>query len=83
MFEAAIHEDYQAPVRAIKDDTQLLRELLIGETLTPNQEVVLRMLYQGPVRVYGTGDALTMDYRPDRLNIELDEDRCIVNVSFG
>lgn len=89
MFEAMMHEEYQIPeqrtvqIQAIRDNTQLLRELLIGEILTPNQEIVLKMLYEGPVRVYGTNDAITMDYCPTRLNIELDDERRIVNVSFG
>lgn len=35
------------------------------------------------LRVYHTGDAVTMDYSEDRLNIELGPDERIVRVSVG
>ena len=35
------------------------------------------------LRVYRTGDPVTLDYREDRLNIELDSDDRIVKVSIG
>lgn len=37
----------------------------------------------GTVRVYGRGDMVTMDYRPDRLNLELDPEEIIVRVRCG
>lgn len=35
------------------------------------------------IRVFGPNDAVTMDYRPDRLNVELGEDRTIVRIFCG
>jgi hypothetical protein len=35
------------------------------------------------LRVYHTGDAITMDYSEDRVNIELGPDERIVKVSIG
>ena len=38
----------------------------------------------GPVRVFGPGDALTMDHAPQRLNVELDAERVrVVRVFCG
>lgn len=36
-----------------------------------------------PLRVYQTGDAITMDWRPDRCNIEVGASRVIIKVWFG
>jgi hypothetical protein len=36
-----------------------------------------------PVRFYTTGDALTMDYRPERVNIEQSSSHHIVRIWFG
>ena len=36
-----------------------------------------------PHRVYGQGDPVTMDYRPDRLNIVVGEDGSIIEVKCG
>jgi hypothetical protein len=35
------------------------------------------------LRVYQTGDMITMDYCANRVNIETDADRKIVNITFG
>lgn len=35
------------------------------------------------VRVIGPDDAVTLDYRPDRLNIRVDADRTIVAITCG
>lgn len=35
------------------------------------------------LRVYQTGDMITMDYNANRVNIETDKDRKIVNITFG
>lgn len=37
----------------------------------------------GRVRIYTTGDALTMDYSPQRLNVELDKAGRIARMSCG
>lgn len=40
--------------------------------------------YEGPVRVYQTGMALTMDHNPNRLNVETDPaSGRVVSVSCG
>lgn len=39
--------------------------------------------HTGPLRVVHPGDALTQDYRPDRLNINLDADGLISRVWCG
>ncbi len=36
-----------------------------------------------PVRVLGPGSAMTMDYRPDRLNILTDKDNVIIGLRCG
>ena len=36
-----------------------------------------------PNRMYGPGDAVTMDYRADRLNIVIGEDGAVVEVKCG
>ena len=36
-----------------------------------------------PHRVYGQGDPVTIDYRPDRLNIVVGEDGSIIEVKCG
>jgi hypothetical protein len=42
------------------------------------------MTAPGPVRVFRTGQPVTMDHRPDRLNIELDaRGRTVVRVFCG
>lgn len=45
----------------------------------------IKELIGRPLRVYATGDALTLDYRPERVNIEIgpDGERRIVDVWFG
>ncbi len=55
-----------------------------GSSLTLEiDEPGLQELEGRPLRVYHTGDMLTMDYRPDRVNIELGADQMIVKVWFG
>ena len=34
-------------------------------------------------RVYKTGDALTEDFRPDRVNVELSEENEIIQIWMG
>ncbi len=36
-----------------------------------------------PLRIYGPDQMITMDYRPDRMNIVLDEDDIVVEVRCG
>lgn len=50
---------------------------------TSSNPVFIRELPGHPVRVYKTGDPLTKDWRPDRVNIETDTEGIIVRVWFG
>lgn len=42
-----------------------------------------RSAVAGPLRIYRTGDPLTMDYSPARLNVETDRRGAIVRISCG
>lgn len=48
------------------------------------QRVPASLATSGPVRIFASDDAVTMDYNPERLNIELDPaSRLIVSVRCG
>lgn len=36
-----------------------------------------------PYRIYGPGDAVTMDYRPDRMNVVIGDDGRVERVACG
>ncbi len=48
-----------------------------------NAAVLQTMRFAGPLRVIRPGMAVTMDYSPDRLNIEVDAREIITRVSCG
>ncbi|MCL9847309.1 hypothetical protein [Ralstonia solanacearum] len=50
--------------------------------LTSQQPQSVQQLVGHPLRVYQTGDALTKDWRPDRVNIET-KDGVIVSIWYG
>jgi hypothetical protein len=52
---------------------------LIGQT----GEIARLIDLDQPMRVIEPGMAMTMDYRPDRINFELDEDDRIATVRCG
>ena len=52
---------------------------LIGQ----NAAVLQTMRFAGPLRVIRPGMAVTMDYAPKRLNIELDANEMITRVTCG
>jgi hypothetical protein len=54
-------------------------QMLVGQ---PIGEVHTESLPQ-PLRVYGPDQMVTMDYRPDRMNIVLDADDIVVEVRCG
>ncbi|MDF2493363.1 I78 family peptidase inhibitor [Sphingomonas sp.] len=56
-------------------------ERFVGLPLKGNEEAAQRAAGAQVIRAYVTGDALTMDYRSDRLNIETDPNGKIVAVS--
>ncbi len=41
------------------------------------------MSFDGPVRVIRPGDAVTMDYNPDRLNVEVNDAQRILRIFCG
>lgn len=45
--------------------------------------VLETMRFGGPVRIYGPGDAVTMDYNPNRINFELDRYKMIARITCG
>ncbi len=55
---------------------------LIGSLTASNPQTV-QQLVGHPLRVYKTGDPLTLDWLPERCNIETSEERKIVKVWFG
>lgn len=56
---------------------------LIGRPVGEVRDEAQRRSGAKAVRVYGSGSAVTMDYRPDRLNIEHDDRNAIVKLSCG
>jgi hypothetical protein len=57
------------------DQYQMLVGQLIGEVHTDS--------LPQPLRIYGPDQMVTMDYRPDRMNIVLDADDIVVEVRCG
>jgi len=51
--------------------------------LGQNAAVLQTMRFAGPMRLIRPGMAVTMDYAPNRLNIEVDADETITRVSCG
>lgn len=64
----------------------LATEVNVGEligSLTARTPTAIAELPGHPIRVYRTGEGLTKDWRPDRCNVETDQQGTIVNVWFG
>ncbi|MGK6323982.1 I78 family peptidase inhibitor [Sphingomonas sp. DT-51] len=56
---------------------------LVGRAADTVEAEAQRLSGARTVRRYATGDALTMDYRADRLNVETDAGGSIVKLSCG
>ena len=56
---------------------------LIGRPADASAAEAQRLSGAGTVRRYRTGDAVTMDFRADRLNVETDAAGAIVKLSCG
>ncbi|WP_316014331.1 I78 family peptidase inhibitor [Roseobacter sp. HKCCA0434] len=48
-----------------------------------NEEIFARATFPAPMRIIRPGDAVTMDFNPDRLNFRLDASGTIVEVFCG
>ena len=46
-------------------------------------EIARMLVLEGPVRVIAPGDAVTRDYRRERINFDLDEDGAIIRIWCG
>ena len=55
---------------------------LIGSLTASNPQTVQELVGH-QLRVYKTGDALTLDWRPERCNIEVSDLKKIVKIWFG
>lgn len=55
---------------------------IIGSLTTSNPQTIQELVGH-PLRVYKTGDMLTLDWRPNRCNIEVNNSSVIVKVWFG
>lgn len=55
----------------------------VGKPWADAEETVRAGEGVATIRVFGPGDAVTMDYRADRLNVELGEGRNIVRIFCG
>lgn len=73
--------DAGPPVPAPADDTcgAAPHAALVGQPET----ALLRQLIMGQVRVIRPGDAVTMDFRPERLNFDIGEDGRIRRIYCG
>ncbi|MCP5239095.1 MAG: hypothetical protein H6949_04660 [Zoogloeaceae bacterium] len=61
-------------------------EVNIGHIIsafTSGNPIMIKELTGHPLRVYKTGDVITKDWRPDRVNFEINNKGIIVNVWFG
>ncbi|GAB1720466.1 MAG: hypothetical protein NTAFB09_21970 [Nitrosospira sp.] len=65
-----------------EDSTEVNIGKIIGEC-TKSNPIFVRELIAHSIRVYKTGDTLTRDWQPDRVNIETNMDRTIINIWFG
>jgi hypothetical protein len=71
----------EPPLPPQLEDTCGAREFadLIGQDATALERVLLL----GPVRVIRPGDAVTMDFRPNRVNFKISDDETIQTVDCG
>lgn len=56
---------------------------LVGKQAVDVAAEALRLSGAGSIRQYRTGDAVTQDFRADRLNIETDANGAVVKFSCG
>ena len=77
-------DESQTGVAEGRPPSQALQVIRSGNlTSTNHTPALIRDLIGRTARVYQTGDALTEDYRPERVNIELNTNQEIVDIWFG
>lgn len=87
--EAAVEGDavdVEGAVEATEARCKAAAEALavwVGRPWAEAEETVRAGEGVATIRVFGPNDAVTMDYRSDRLNVELGEDRNIVRIFCG
>lgn len=69
------------PLPPVLEDTCGARDY--GNLLGQDATALERVLILGPVRVIRPGDAVTMDFRPDRINFGIGPDETVIEVSCG
>lgn len=66
------------------EDSQ--EKIILGQMIglmTASMPVLIRDLPGYSLRVYKSGDGLSLDWNPDRFNIEIDEKQTVIKVWFG
>jgi ABC-type Fe3+-hydroxamate transport system substrate-binding protein len=78
--------DIEGAMQATEASCKAAAEALavwVGRPWAEAEETVRAGEGVATIRVFGPNDAVTMDYRPDRLNVELGEDRTITRIFCG
>jgi hypothetical protein len=66
-----------------KGDAKATLNVIAALTSVRQNPMTLAEIVGRPVRCYATGDVLTEDYRPERVNIERSKQGIIVSIWFG
>lgn len=72
-----------APYPAMDLDPSCTLRPIGGQNVPSQLNQPIHTLKGRIIRVYTTGDPLTDDFRPDRVNVELNDDGIIVDIWFG
>ena len=80
--EAAAGEEAAAAAASCKAAADALA-VWVGKPWADAEETVRAGEGVATIRVFGPGDAVTMDYRADRLNVELDDGGNVVRIFCG
>lgn len=78
IFSAAQAEDY-SPYTSMKQRSYIIEQIKALPAKLPCDDGD----YDGHMRIYHTGDALTMDMVANRLNVELDKDDKFIKAYCG
>jgi hypothetical protein len=78
VFSSARAEDY-SPYKSMQQRTYVIEQIKALPAKLPCDDGD----YDGRTRLYHTGDALTMDFEPKRLNVELDKNDKFIKAYCG